>query len=138
MLSFLKKFICVAVLAASVPLASAFSLIGTPEAWQTPALGYDPLGTDIGAAKNLGEEYRWNSPIITYGYDLPFLNYFGTPGVQAVERAIAILNSLPPASTLSQDLREFPLLDENGEPTQFMEARRVNPEAQAMQLVDLK
>lgn len=138
MVPLLKKFICIAVLVATAPLASAFSLLGEPEAWQTPALGYDPTGTDIGAPKNLGEEYRWNVPIITYGYDLPFLNYFGSPGVQAVERAIAILNSLPPVSTLSQDLREFPLLDENGEPTQFMEARRVNPEAQAMQLVDLK
>ena len=25
---------------------------------------------------NLGEEYRWNSPVLTYSYDESFLNYF--------------------------------------------------------------
>ena len=44
---------------------SAFALLGPFEAWQTPELGYNPLGTDIGAPKNLGEEYRWNVPVIS-------------------------------------------------------------------------
>ena len=49
---------------------------------------------------NLGEEYRWNSPVLTYSYDESFLNYFGSNGVVAVEKAIDILNSIPPASSI--------------------------------------
>ena len=40
---------------------------------------------------NLGEEYRWNSPVLTYSYDETFLNYFGSNGVVAVEKAIDCL-----------------------------------------------
>src|SRR5689334_16309859 len=78
--------------------ASAFSLGGPAEAWQTPALGYDPAG--FPAPKNLGEEYRWNKPIITYGFDFPFVNYFGSNGVVAVDKAMEILNRLPQFSTI--------------------------------------
>jgi hypothetical protein len=67
--------------------ASAFSLLGPFEEWQTPALGYNPLGADVGAPKNLGEEYRWNVPVITYGFDESFLSYFGVVGVAAVDDA---------------------------------------------------
>ena len=49
---------------------------------------------------NLGEEYRWNSPVLTYSYDESFLNYFGSNGVVAVEKAFDILNSIPPASSI--------------------------------------
>ena len=49
---------------------------------------------------NLGEEYRWNSPVLTYSYDESFLNYFGSNGVVAVEKAMEILNSIPPASSI--------------------------------------
>ena len=49
---------------------------------------------------NLGEEYRWNSPVLTYSYDESFLNYFGSNGVVAVEKAMDILNSIPPASSI--------------------------------------
>jgi len=52
------------------------------------------------AVNNLGEEYRWNSPVLTYSYDESFLNYFGSNGVVAVEKAMALLNSIPPASTI--------------------------------------
>ena len=50
---------------------------------------------------NLGEEYRWNSPVITYTYDESFLNYFGSNGVVAIEKAMGILNAIPPASTIA-------------------------------------
>ena len=49
---------------------------------------------------NVGEEYRWNSPVLTYSYDESFLNYFGSNGVVAVEKAMDILNSIPPASSI--------------------------------------
>ena len=52
---------------------------------------------------NLGEEYRWNSPVLTYSYDESFLNYFGSNGVVAVEKAFDILNSIPPASSIKTD-----------------------------------
>ena len=35
-------------------------------------------GTNRAVANNLGEEYRWNSPMLTYAYDESFLNYFGS------------------------------------------------------------
>lgn len=53
---------------------------------------------NIGGPMALGEEYRWNMPIITYGFDKSFLDYFGRPGVDAVEAAIQVINDLPPAS----------------------------------------
>ena len=49
---------------------------------------------------NLGEEYRWNSPVITYSYDESFLSYFGSNGVVAVEKAFDMLNAIPPASSI--------------------------------------
>ena len=52
---------------------------------------------------NLGEEYRWNSPVLTYSYDESFLNYFGSNGVVAVDKAFDILNSIPPASSIKTD-----------------------------------
>jgi hypothetical protein len=58
-------------------------------------------GTNRVVVNNLGEEYRWNSPVITYTYDESFLNYFGSNGVVAIEKAMGILNAIPPASTIS-------------------------------------
>src|SRR5690349_5399379 len=97
LLQFIAVLMC---LLASQPLR-AFSLLGPVqpfpgnEAWQSAALGYNPLNTDIGAPKNLTEEYRWNVPVITYGFDPSFLNYFGNEGVAAIDAAFGILNSLP-------------------------------------------
>ena len=56
---------------------------------------------------DLGEEYRWNVPVVTYGFDPSFVNYFGTNGVAEVEKAIQMLNGLPPASLM--DLQQFPV-----------------------------
>ena len=49
---------------------------------------------------NLGEEYRMNSPVITYTYDESFLSYFGSNGVVAVNKAFDLLNAIPPASSI--------------------------------------
>jgi hypothetical protein len=88
---------------------------GAPDPWQgrpyagKPAgLGYELTG-DIGGPMFLGERYRWNVPVVTYGFDPSFLGYFGVRGVEAVEQAIATLNAIPPAGELSQDLTEYPL-----------------------------
>ena len=57
---------------------------------------------------NLGEEYRWNERTITYGFDKSFMDYFGQKGVAEVNKAVAILNNLPPFSSMSASLNEFP------------------------------
>ena len=75
----------------------------------------------------MGEEYRWNTPVIYYAFDQSFLDYFGSNGVWAVEQAIAVLNGLTNFSQYSPDLSEVPL-----------ETRRVNYRAQALCLLDLK
>jgi len=141
----LLQFIAVLLVLLGLRPARAFSLLGPvapapgAEAWQTPQLGYDPLLTDIGAPKNFGEEYRWNVPIITYGFDSSFINYFGSQGVTAIDEAFAILNSLPDLSTISQNLDEYPLNDPNtGSFTTFRDSRQVNLRAQADNIVDMK
>ncbi|MDB6123679.1 MAG: hypothetical protein JWQ71_2672 [Pedosphaera sp.] len=80
---------------------------------------------DIGGPMVLGEEYRWNVPVVTYGFDQSFLDYFGQPGVDAVEQAIQIINDLPPASDMV--LTNYAL-----------DTRRYNFIAQEAQLYDLK
>lgn len=74
---------------------------------------------------NIGEGYRWNVPVITYGYDQSFLDYFGTNGIAAVESAIQILNDLPPASQII--LTNYP-----------MDSSRINYQAQGRNMIDLK
>jgi hypothetical protein len=125
---------------------SAFTLFGPPETWQTDTLDYpgdvfidltfvaqdttDPtfFGLQIGATKQLTEEYRLNTPIVTYAYDTTFLEYFGTEGVKAVDSAFAFINAIPAASKMSSDLSEY-LTEGN-----YM----VNYRAQALKLVDMK
>ncbi|MGA4579604.1 Ig domain-containing protein [Limisphaera sp. VF-2] len=107
----------------------AFSLLGpVNEAYQVPTIGYNlAANADIGVPKNLGEEYRWNLPVVYYAYDASFLDYFGSNGVAAIEQAIAVFNSLSNVSSYSTDLSEFPL-----------EVTRYNYRAQALSLADLK
>jgi hypothetical protein len=113
--------------------AAAFSLLGPPPAsgtapdgFQQPVIAYH-LGGDIGGPKNLGEEYRWNTPNLFYAFDASFLDYFGSNGVFAIEQAIAIFNNLTNFSAMSADLSEFPL-----------EVTRQNYRASALNLMDLK
>ena len=92
-------FTVAVVLALSSAHLAAFSLLGPYADWMTPALNYRLPG-DIGGPMNIGEGYRWNVPVVTYAFDQSFLDYFGSNGVAAVERAIQMLNDLPPASSL--------------------------------------
>ena len=57
-------------------------------------------GTNRLQANNLGEEYRWNTPYVTYTYDESFINYFGSNGIAAIEKAMGMLNALPAASSI--------------------------------------
>lgn len=134
---FIQRICLVCCLLLAARSGFAFSLLGEVEAWQVPAIGHFEPG-DIGGVKNLGEGYRWNVPVITYGFDNSFLSYFGSGGVAAVDAAFAILNSLPPVSTMD-NMEEFPLIDPvTGAPTTFRDSRRENPRARANNLLDMK
>ena len=88
-------FLCVA------QNAMAFSLLGPFAPWMTRDVGFiHDEAYDIGGPRNLGDEFRWNVPVLTYGFDEDFKNFFGQPGIDAVEKAVAMLNALPPASQI--------------------------------------
>jgi Putative Ig domain len=128
---------------AAAPLsASAFALLGPPESWQSTFLGYERFnftslpdgsgwiihGDDFAwHPHNLGEEFRWNNPVLYYSFDQSFLDYFGSSGVAAVDAAMAVFNNLTNVSSYSADLHEFPL-----------EETRINYTASALHLFDLK
>lgn len=85
--------------------ATAFSLLGPPAPWMLSSNNVIEPG-DIGGPMDIGSGYRWNVPVVTYGFDQSFLDYFGSNGVAAVESAIKIINDLPPASQLN--LADYP------------------------------
>lgn len=114
--------ICV-VLLLGANMGQAFSLLGPLTPWMDINKSYYP--SDVGGPMNLGEGYRWNVPVITYGFDRAFQDYFGSNGVAAVESAIQLLNAVPPASSIV--LSNYP-----------GDIWRVNSQAQALGLMDLK
>ena len=115
--------IILALICGAIP-AFGFALLGPYTPWMTYSNGYRQPG-DLGGPMDLGDEYRWNLPVITYGFDREFGNYFGKRGVQEVEKAIAILTNLPVASRI--DINAY-----------VSEGPRVNYEAAEQGLLDLK
>jgi hypothetical protein len=110
----------------NAPHARAFSLLGPFEPWMTETNGFFASDEDeIGGPMCLSNGYRWNVPVVTYGFDPSFVNYFGTNGVAAVENAISILNNLPPASQMNAT--NYPLT-----------TTRYNYSAQSQGLYDLQ
>jgi hypothetical protein len=108
------------------PGTFAFSLLGPFAPWMTPDVGFiHDEAWDIGGPRNLGDEFRWNVPVLTYGFDDNFKNFFGQPGIDAVEKAVAMLNAIPPASQI--DLS-----------TARLAGKRFHPTAQSMDVLDLK
>ena len=139
MLRKLTQIVCVLLGVMAAQRAGAFTLWGPLETWQTADLDYgdryyytvvalgDGLGaTENGGPKNFGEGSRLTTPIVTYGFDNTFLDYFGSDGVAAVDSAMAVLNALPSAS--SAKLTNF--LTEGAE--------QINYTAQALSMLDLK
>ncbi|MGD1084533.1 MAG: hypothetical protein ABSA47_07250 [Verrucomicrobiota bacterium] len=133
-LRFSLLFVSCCVMALLPTRALAFSLLGPYEAWMQQSNGFrlpylpndNPVHYgDIGGPTALTNAYRWNVPVLTYGFDPSFLSFFGSNGVAAVEGAIQIVNDLPAASDL--DATNYPDL------TQL-----VNPQAQAQSLHDLR
>src|SRR5258706_15596155 len=140
MMRFLKKFAWAGVMAGTLQGAFGFSMLGPFDSWQVTQLGYQtgflgfnephPPGVidfPLGGPMNLGEEYRWNIPVLYYSFDQDFLDYFGSNGVYAVEQAIAVFNGLTNVSSYSGDLSEFPL-----------ESSRKNFKAETLLMVELK
>ncbi len=85
----------------------AFSLLGPYEPWmqytncfRLPFTVIDYYPGDIGGPMCVTNGYRWNTPVITYGFDPSFVKFFGTNGVAAVEGAIQIVNDLPTSSSI--------------------------------------
>ena len=104
-MKFIKSLIAALLLVSLVqlvPSALGFALLGPIAPWMQETNGvyvYDPV-YDIGGPMDIGSGYRWNTPVITYGFDVSFLNYFGAKGVRAVESAMKVFNDLPSASKI--------------------------------------
>ena len=130
MLRSVKLLGCLTGLLLAVQSALAFSLLGPVggggDGYQTPTLSYN-MGGDIGAPKNLAEEYRLNVPQIFWAADSSYLDYFGSNGLWAAEQAFGVFNSLTNVSSYSENLTEFPL-----------DSQRINYTAQAFSLLDVK
>ena len=158
----IKNLLWICLLAFGAQTAWAFSLLGPGptysggtgslpgtfgDTWQVVLIGYNPrpdgrpppfIGADTLAVgpKNLGEEYRRNTPVMYYAADANFLDYFGSNGVVALDNAFAILDNVftnTPAVTAngldaySAGLTEFPL-----------NTTELNYQAVGLRLVDLK
>jgi len=120
----LRRLLCLLVPACLASSVAAFTPLGNWATWMTTRMHYQMPG-DIGGPMNINEEFRYNVPVLYYAFDDTFLSYFGQKGVEEVEKAIAILNALPPMSNVNLD--DYPY-----------EGRRLNARAQALSLMDLK
>lgn len=131
MLLFFKRLMLVVTAALLTHSAFGFALLGPRDTWQTSVLGYDPQadGGDLGGPKNLGEEWRWTIPTITYAYDFSFLDYFGTNGVQAIEDAIFLFN---------REMHNFDALTDDQLRAKPLDTKRIHQTAQALGILDLK
>jgi hypothetical protein len=143
MLQSFKKVSWIILLAFVLQTSWAFSLLGPVanggDAWQVEAIAYNPIPANSGAPpffidalatgpKNLGEEYRRNTPVMYYACDANYLDYFGSSGSAAIDQAFNILNnSLTNVDSYSTALTEYPLNSEV-----------VNYQARSLDLVDLK
>jgi hypothetical protein len=125
---------------AAVKPAFGFALLGPLSAppdstWQVEAIGYQEVPTDPyrdedeGTPRNIGEGYRWNTPVLYWTVDQNFIRFFGTNGQAEIAKAFNILNSATTnsLSSYSPNLTEFPV-----------NSIRNNATASALNLFDLK
>ncbi|HEX3798836.1 MAG TPA: Ig domain-containing protein [Verrucomicrobiae bacterium] len=135
----IKRFwFVLALLLGGVQSMWGFALLGPiNEPYQMdPTIGYglspiqgmgNAFPVDIGAPKNFGQGYRWNTPTNYYAFDASFATFFGSNGMAAVDQAFAMFNSLSNVSSYSPTLSEWPF-----------KSSRVNFNAEALGLLDLK
>src|SRR5262252_8204178 len=95
----INRILWVLLLALSLQTSWSYSLGGPigngGDFWQIPQLGYGiaPGGeVDITAPKDLGEEYRRNTPVMFYAFDANFMGFFGPQGASAVDSAFSLYN----------------------------------------------
>ena len=115
--------------------AFGFALIGptdvagTPDAFQTPDIGFNLPPSDRGVPKSLHDEYRRNTPVLYYAADQSFIQYFrgtnGDEGLKELDKAFAMYNAVGKVSQL--DINDYP-----------EDSRRVNFTATTLGLLDLK
>lgn len=113
--------------------AHAFALLGPYEDWMQPSNGFRVPASffaaytpgDIGGPMTIGNGYRWNVPVLTYGFDPSFTNFFGSNGVAAVAGAIQLLNDISSASSI--EVTNYP-----------NNATETNSEAEAQYAIDLQ
>jgi hypothetical protein len=122
--STMKSFQAIAVAALTCASANAFSLNSPAASWMTADLGYLKAG-DFGGVTTPGEAYRINQPVVVYGFDQSFVEFFGQEGINAVEAAIKILNDVPAASVV--DPANYPV-----------STSRINHTARRLRLWDVK
>jgi hypothetical protein len=120
---FKRAILMVLLWSAALPVFG-FALLGPYTDWMTWSNGYRP-DSQRGGPMNIGDEYRWNLPVITYGFDPEFVEYFGEEGITAMESAIAMLTNLPPASEM--------VLEDYG-----LQTRRFNATASELGLLDFR
>ncbi len=125
----IPRMLAVAVMVELTVLSGfAFSLNGPTAPWQTARLGYQPPAASWSIPGSgpmmIGEEYRWNVPTLYYSFTGDFLKFFGEKGSQEIERAAAMMNSIPAAASINPD--DYPLT-----------SMRVNSRASALGLIDL-
>src|SRR6185437_7408925 len=108
----IKRILWVLLLASGLQTSWGFSLAGPVgnggDGWQVQNIGYGPP-SDVVAPKNLGEEYRFNIPVMYYTYDANFHDYFGPQGASSVDGAFAILNAMTNVDNYGKQLPEFPV-----------------------------
>jgi len=79
-----------AVMTMGMSFLGPFKNGAAPNDWQARGFGGRPAGLGYTLAGDIGgpmfplEGYRWNLPIITYGFDESFIRYFGNDGIAKV------------------------------------------------------
>jgi len=113
MLRFVKNIIWMLALVTGAQSAFGFDVLGptppagTPDAFETPVIGY-ALATDLSTPKDIKEEFRRNTPVMYYAVDLSYFFYFGQSGIQAADQAMAMFNQVGDVSQYSSNLTEWP------------------------------
>ena len=86
-----------------------FALAGKLEDWMQQSNGF-PRKWAVRGPADINQEYRWNVPVITYGFDKSFKDYFDDAATNAIAEAVEIINDLPAASELNlQDFASYTL-----------------------------
>ena len=111
--------------------SQAFSLAGPQPPWMQEASPSSadcynlPLLLNYSGPMMIDEEYRFNTPVVTYGFTSDFVSFFGARGMDEVRKAVQIINDLPPVDQI--DVNDYP-----------KRSFRLNHRAGALGLTDLK